>query len=205
MRRYISFVASLFGLALLISVIAVGLFAKRFAQEEGELGTARETKSMPSISWEQLLSQIGELRLSGDKITGVEASTGRKFEIGFEELLHRDGIIMLIEPKCSVLGKCGVDATIESGQALLFPQQRVLEFVGDVTLKSLAHAVTLKSGKVKWWWEKGKVIATGNVFVSASEGLSGGGGMATADIALGEIELANKPYLQLSTRRLITR
>jgi len=204
-RHYISFVASFFGLALLISVIVVGLFAKRFGQEEKEHGTTSEVKSIPSISWEQLLSQIGELRLSGDKITGVEIPTGRKFEIGFEELLHRNGIVMLIKPKCSVLGKRGIDATLESGQALLFPQQRMLEFVGDVTLKSLAHAVTLKSEKVKWWWEKGKVIATGNVFVSASEGLSGGGETAIADIVLGEIELANKPYLQLSICRLIAR
>ncbi|MCS7253533.1 MAG: hypothetical protein RMK18_00325 [Armatimonadota bacterium] len=198
MRRVGRLVTSLLGFGLLVSVIVIGFLARYWGQQE-ELQVSAIVQSRNDAvqrrGLERLLSQVGELKLRGDRLFGKELSSGRNFELGFSELLYSGEVLKLRKAICNVSDESGIVASFESSSVIVVMRSRLLEFVGNVVLRSHKHSAVIRSDKVRWCWESGKVAAFGNVSLTFGDRLVGSAGAAYADTVLGEVELSGKPSL----------
>lgn len=201
MRGIVRLLASLFGFALLISVIVIGFLAKRWGEQEERAQIEATIQSGKNAvrqgSLEALLSQVGGLRLRGERLLGKETARGREFEIYFDELSYEGDVLKLRKPTCIVMDGNGVVASFTGSSVIVVMQSQLLEFVGDAVLKSNKHNAVLKSNRMRWWWNEGRVVALGGVLFSFGGTLIGNADSAHADTVLGEIELSGKPSLQL--------
>ncbi len=193
--------ASLFGFALLISVVAVGFLAKLWWQQEERAQVETAIQSEHNVarrsSLEALMAQVGGLKLRGEKLLGREAASGREFEIGFDELSYSGNVLKLRKPVCSVMDEGAVVASFSGSSVIVSVQKQLLEFIGDVVLKSNKHNAILKSSRMRWRWSDGEVLAIGGVSFALGGMLIGSADSARADTVLGEVELSGRPSLQL--------
>ncbi|MFA4029230.1 MAG: hypothetical protein GDYSWBUE_002061 [Candidatus Fervidibacterota bacterium] len=200
-RGILRLLASLFGFALLISVIAVGFLAKLWWQQEERAQVETAIQSEHNVarrsSLEALMAQVGGLKLRGEKLLGREAASGREFEIGFDELSYSGNVLKLRKPVCSVMDEGAVVASFSGSSVIVSVQKQLLEFIGDVVLKSNKHNAILKSSRMRWRWSDGEVLAIGGVSFALGGMLIGSADSARADTVLGEVELSGRPSLRL--------
>lgn len=200
-RGIVRLLASLFGFALLISVVVIGILARHWGEQEerAQIGAAMQSERNVTgqSSLETLLSQVGGLRLRGESLLGKEMASGREFEIRFDELSYAGKVLKLRKPVCTVTDGDVVVASFTGSSVIVVMQSQLLEFVGSAVLKSNKHNAVLKSNRMRWWWGEGKVIALDGVSFSLGGTLIGSADTAYADTVLGEIELSGKPSLQL--------